>query len=173
MSDNNNNVGINFTVHNIFLQDSSYEAPNTPRIFTKRWLPKMDFDIEMGRAQIEEHLYEVFLKAVVKVIVLDSEEEAQKAEPAGQVAFIVEVKQSGIFELSNVATAQDLDYILATNAPNILFPYAREAIANLVTKGGFPQLLLPPMNFEAMYQQHLAQQAVTMSHTNAEEVLLQ
>lgn len=167
----NNNVGINFTVHNIFIQDASYEAPNTPRIFTKRWLPKMDFDIEMGRALIEGDIYEVFLKALVTVTVLDSEEEAKKDQPAGQVAFVVEVKQVGIFELSNAPTQQDLDYILATNAPNILFPYVREAVANLVSKGGFPQLVLPPMNFDAMYQQHLAQQAATK--TNAEEVVLQ
>jgi preprotein translocase subunit SecB len=168
----NNNVGINFTVHNIFIQDTSYEAPNTPRIFTKRWLPKMDFDIEMGRALLEGDIYEVFLKVLVKVTVLDSEEEAKKAQPAGQVAFVVEVKQVGIFELSNVANQQDLDYILATNAPNILFPYVREAVANLVTKGGFPQLVLPPMNFDAMYQQHLAQQTAK-AEAGAEEVVLQ
>ena len=111
MSDNSKNGEVNFTVHNIFIQDASYEAPNTPRIFTKRWLPKMDFDIEMGRALLEGDIYEVFLKASVKVTVLDSEEEATKAEPAGQVAFVVEVKQVGIFELSNVSNQHDLDYI--------------------------------------------------------------
>jgi preprotein translocase subunit SecB len=171
MSDNNDKPGINFNVHNIFMQDSSYEAPNTPHVFAKRWLPKLDFDIEMGRAHLEADLFEVFLKATVKVTVLDSEEEAQKATPAGQVAFIAEVKQAGVFELSNAPSPADADYILATNAPSILFPYVREAIAAAVAKGGFPQLILPPMDFESMYQQHIAKQTAALH--NQEEVVLQ
>lgn len=142
---------INFTVHNIYIKDVSFEAPNSPQIFTLEWKPKLEFDIQMQREHLEENLYEVTLVINVNVVMAEATEASKP-----KTAFIVEVKQSGVFMLEGINEEQQLDYILSTTAPTILFPYAREVVSSLVTKGGFPQLIIPPMNFESMYQQHLA-----------------
>lgn len=152
---------INFTVHNIYIKDISFEAPHSPQIFTLEWKPKLDFDIQMQRMHLEDNLYEVTLAINVNVVM---NEETEAAKP--KTAFIVEVKQAGVFMLEGVTDAQQLDFILSTMAPTILFPYAREVVSSLVTKGGFPQLIIPPMNFESMYQQQLAekQQTTQVAH---------
>jgi len=152
---------INFTVHNVYVKDVSFEAPNSPHVFTLEWKPKLDFDIEMNRIVLEDNLYEVTMAITVTVSI------AKNTDTALDTAFLVEVKQAGIFLLEGVEDEQQIDYILSTTAPTILFPYAREVVSNLVTKGGFPQLVIPPMNFDAMYQDHLAQQANTTTAANA------
>lgn len=162
--------GINFAVHNIYLKDLSFEAPNSPNVFTIQWNPKLEFDIQMGRKVLEKDLYDVAMTITVKVTVAPVEKEGQPkpaANAEATTAFVVEVKQAGIFQLSGVTDEAQLDYILSTTAPTILFPYAREAISSMVTKGGFPQLIVPPMNFEAMYQQHLEQQKQPADAVNA------
>lgn len=146
---------VNFTVHNIFIKDISFEAPNSPHVFNLDWKPKLDFDIEMGRSALENSMHEVVMKITVSVAIEYGEENKLNK----QTAFIVEVKQAGIFMLQGVEDPAQIDYILSTAAPTILFPYARQVISNLVTQGGFPQLIIPPMNFEAMYQQHLTEKA--------------
>ncbi|HSX21018.1 MAG TPA: protein-export chaperone SecB [Gammaproteobacteria bacterium] len=146
---------VNFSVHNVYVKDISFEAPNSPNIFTLDWKPKLDFDIEMNRSHLEGALYEVTMKITVTVAI----EHGDEANPAKQTAFIVEVKQAGVFMLEGVSDKEQIDYILSTTAPTIIFPYARQAISGLVTQGGFPQLIIPPMNFEAMYQQHLAEKS--------------
>lgn len=146
-------TGVNFTVHNIYLKDVSFEAPNSPQIFTLEWSPKLEFDIQMGKKPLENDLYEVVMAITVTVSIA-----AQENSEELKTAFLVEVKQAGIFLLQGINDQTQVDYVLSTTAPTILFPYAREAVSNLVTKGGFPQLIIPPMNFEAMYQQHLTQQ---------------
>lgn len=143
---------VQFAVHNIYVKDVSFEAPNTPQVFTLDWKPKLDFDIEMNRTALEDTLYEVAMKITVTVAI----EDAAKNNPT---AFIVEIKQAGVFMLQGVTDAAQIDYILSTAAPTILFPYARQAISAIVIQGGFPQLIIPPMNFETMYQQHLAEKA--------------
>ncbi len=161
MTEGNN---VNFTVHNIYMKDISFEAPNSPEVFTMEWNPKLDFDIEMSRVALENDLYEVVMAITVTVSIAPNKEAAQQKSATPEqkakdkTAFLVEVKQAGIFLLQGTSDEAQLDYILSTTAPTILFPYAREAISNIVTKGGFPQLVIPPMNFEAMYQQHEAQQ---------------
>jgi len=164
--------GINFNVHNIFVKDISFEAPNTPQVFKSDWIPKMDFDVEMSRNKLEEGMYEVILGISVKVNILPNKEAAQDKTISGETAFIIEIKQAGVFRLDGAISSEQIDYVLATAAPNILFPYAREAVTNLVLKGGFPQLVLPPINFESMYQQHLAQQQAAAAE-NKEETLIQ
>lgn len=154
---------INFTVHNIYAKDVSFESPNTPQVFTMEWKPKLDFDIQMSRTPLEDNLYEVVMSITVNVAVLpEDDNEANK-----QTAFLVEIKQAGIFLLEGTTDSKQIDYILSTTAPTILFPYAREAISSLVGRGGFPQLIIPPMNFEAMYQQHLEEQKKTSTAANA------
>jgi preprotein translocase subunit SecB len=144
---------VNFTVHNIYVKDISFEAPNSPKVFTLDWKPKLEFEIQMGRTLLENNLYEVAMSITVTVSV----EKAEGADADKMTAFLVEVKQAGIFMLEGISDPQQIDYILSTAAPTILFPYARQVISNLVTQGGFPQLVVPPMNFDAMYQQHLAE----------------
>lgn len=146
---------VNFTVHNIYVKDISFEAPNSPKVFTLDWKPKLEFEIQMGRTSLEETLYEVAMSITVTVAV----EKTEGTDADKMTAFLVEVKQAGIFMLEGVSDPQQIDYILSTAAPTILFPYARQVISNLVTQGGFPQLVVPPMNFDAMYQQHLAEKA--------------
>lgn len=146
---------VNFAVHNIYVKDISFEAPNSPHIFTLDWKPKLEFDIEMGRKSLEKPLHEVAMKITVSVHI----ERGEEPNKTKETAFIVEVKQAGVFMLEGAADAAQAEHILSTAAPTILFPYARQVITNLVTQGGFPQLIVPPMNFEAMYQQHLAEKS--------------
>jgi preprotein translocase subunit SecB len=154
---------VNFTVHNIYVKDISFEAPNSPKVFTLDWKPKLEFEIQMGRTLLEDTLYEVAMSITVTVSVEKAEGAAADTEK--MTAFLVEVKQAGIFMLEGVTDPQQIDYILSTAAPTILFPYARQVISNLVTQGGFPQLVVPPMNFDAMYQQHLAEKSSTANAT--------
>lgn len=153
-------TNVNFSVHNIYVKDVSFEAPNSPQIFTLEWNPKLEFDIQMGRMALEDDLYEVTMAITVTVNITPPKDTELKVDQKleNKTAFLVEIKQAGIFLLQGVDDEKQLDYILSTTAPTILFPYAREAVSSLVTKGGFPQLVIPPMNFEAMYQQHLEQQ---------------
>lgn len=146
---------VNFTVHNIYVKDISFETPNSPKVFTLDWKPKLDFEIQMGRALLEENFYEVTMSITVTVAIEKSGNATAVPDTEKMTAFLVEVKQAGIFMLEGVSDAAQIDYILSTAAPTILFPYARQVISNLVTQGGFPQLVVPPMNFDAMYQQHL------------------
>lgn len=133
-----------FSVHNVYIKDISYEAPNTPHIFSEEWKPKLDFDLQMGRQVLAEDVHEVVLDVTITVKIGEEE----------KVAFIVEIQQAGVFSAEGFDENQ-LQQVLSVTAPGILFPYVREAVSNCVTKGGFPQLVLPPMNFEAMYQQQM------------------
>lgn len=159
---NENESKINFVVHNIYVKDISFEAPNSPKVFTMDWKPKLDFEIEMARNNLEDNFHEVVLNLIVKVAIEPNED--GKTENA--VAFLLEVKQAGIFMLEGVSDPQQIEYILSTAAPTILFPYGRQMISNLVTQGGFPQLIIPPINFEAMYQQHLAEKSQMSKASN-------
>lgn len=160
---------VNFTVHNIYVKDVSFEAPNAPKIFTLEWKPKLEFDIQMARTPMEDNLYEVVMDITVSVTIEPGDDKKDKKDKKEekQTAFICEVKQAGIFLLEGSTDEKQTDYILSTTAPTILFPYAREVISSMVTKGGFPQLIIPPMNFEAMYQQHLEEQKKSSSAANA------
>lgn len=136
-----------FMVNSIYVKDVSFESPSVPQIFNAEWQPKVDFDLQMANTQLkdQEGLYEVVIHLTSTVKLADE-----------TTAFLIEVQQAGIFVVQgfdNDAT----NHILATACPGVLFPYAREAVSNLVQRGGFPQLLLPPINFEAMYAQHLAE----------------
>lgn len=154
-------ASVNFTVHNIYLKDVSFECPNSPQVFTLEWNPKLEFDIQMGHTSLEKDLYEVTMAITVRVDIAPAKDAAANSE--NKTAFLVEVKQAGIFLIQGIEDQNQIEYILATTAPTILFPYAREAVSSLVTKGGFPQLVIPPINFDAMYQQHLAENQKTAS----------
>lgn len=147
-----------FSVHNLYVKDLSFEAPHSPRIFNEEWKPNLDFDLQMASQVLSEpeSIYEVVLHLTVNIKLGEKEQE--------KTVFLVEIKQAGAFTIKGFPEAT-LKQILATTCANILFPYAREAISNLATRGGFPQLVLPPINFEAMYAHHMATQSKEQSAT--------
>jgi preprotein translocase subunit SecB len=136
-----------FAIQKIYTKDLSFETPNSPKIFTQAWQPHVDFNLTTNAGGIEEeHLYEIALTVTVTV----------KCDET--VAYLAEATQAGIFLLTGFSE-QEMGHMLGSFCPNILFPYAREVISDLVAKGGFPQLLLAPINFDALYAQHLQQQS--------------
>lgn len=155
----NLNAKNNFSIHNIYIKDVSFEAPNTPHIFSLAWDPKVDFDLGINSEKIAEDIWEILLSVTVKVsIKIEESKRAEYANKEFETAFIVEVKLAGLFSITGYSEV-DIDKLLAITIPELLFPYVREVVSNLVMKGGFPQLVLPPMNFDAMYKKHLEEQA--------------
>lgn len=140
--------GRQFALQKIYLKDCSLETPNSPDVFTTgQWNPEMDLQLNStARAIGDDGLHEVVLSVTVT------------AKAGDKTAYLVEVQQAGIFHLSGFEDAERAP-MLGAFCPNILFPYAREAISDLVGKAGFPQLLLAPVNFDAVFAQHQQQQA--------------
>ncbi len=134
-----------FAIQKIYVRDVSFESPNAPAVFTGEWKPEVNLDLNTQADPLEAGVFHVDLALTVNV------------RNADKTAFLVEVHQCGIFNLAGFDD-QQMGHMLGAYCPNILFPYAREAISDLVTKGGFPPLLLAPVNFDALYAQHLAQQ---------------
>lgn len=134
-----------FAIQKIYIKDISFEAPNSPQSFTEQWDPKVNLDLNTNAQGIAEHNYEVVLSLTVTVSNND------------KTAYLVEIQQAGIFLLEEFPDSL-LRAMLGSFCPNILFPFAREAVSDIVTRGGFPQLLLNPINFDALYEQHLQQQ---------------
>jgi len=143
-----------FSIQKIYTKDLSFETPGSPKIFTEKWEPTVDLNLSTQIQYLEQSLYEVALSITITV------------KSADAIAYLVEVNQAGIFTLSGF-TEEEMGPMLGSFCPNILFPYAREAVSDLVAKGGFPQLLLAPVNFDALYAQQLqyAQQQVPSSET--------
>lgn len=135
-----------FMIQRVFLKDLSFEAPSAPKVFKEEWKPEMALDINIESQAIEDKVYEVVLGLNVTV------------KNAGEVAFIVELKQGGIFTVDG-APKEQLDHLLGSFCPSILFPYAREAVTDAVVKGSFPQLVLAPVNFDALYMQQQKEKA--------------
>ena len=134
-----------FEIQRIYVKDLSFEAPNTPHTFIEEWKPEVSLNLETKNSKIQDNTHEVILSVTATV------------NSSSKSAFLVEVQQAGIFVIKNVP-ANDLNQILSTFCPTILFPYAREAISDAVTRGGFPQLILAPVNFDALYMQHMEKQ---------------
>lgn len=133
-----------FAIQKIYTKDISFETPNAPKIFTQKWEPTLDLNLGTHVDQLEPNVFEVTLILTVVVKLGDT------------IAYLIETKQAGIFTMSGF-DEQEMGPMLGIFCPNVLFPYAREVISDLVTKGGFPQLLLAPVNFDALYVQHLQQ----------------
>jgi preprotein translocase subunit SecB len=125
----------------IYLKDVSFETPNSPQVFTKEWQPEVNIDLSSDGQAMGENHYENVLTITVT------------AKNDGEVAFLAEVHQAGVFQI-NGFTEEQLETVLGIFCPTTLFPYAREALSDLITRGGFPQLLLNPVNFEALYAQN-------------------
>jgi preprotein translocase subunit SecB len=149
MTDTNNDVQQpqgKFAIHKIFIKDLSFEAPNSPQSFAEQWEPNINLELNTSTKSVAEHNYEVVLSLTVTVNNND------------KTAYLIEVQQAGIFYLEEFPDSV-LRAMLGSFCPNILFPYAREAVSDVVTRGGYPQMLLNPINFDALYEQHLQQQA--------------
>lgn len=145
MAESNKPEEKQFSIQKIYTKDLSFETPNAPTIFTSKWEPSVDFNLGTNVEPLEDALYEVSLTVTVTVKTTDN-----------TTAYLVEVTQAGIFSLAGFSE-QEMGPMVGSFCPNILFPYAREVVSDLVSKGGFPQLLLAPVNFDALYQQHLQQ----------------
>lgn len=135
-----------FSIQKIYTKDISLETPNTPGIFKEQWQPDINMQLNNNAHALEDGLQEVVLTLTVT------------AKLGDKTAFLVEVQQAGIFAIKGY-NQQEMGAMAGAFCPNILFPYAREAISDIVTRAGFPQLLLAPINFDALYQQHLQEAA--------------
>ncbi|ULJ64672.1 protein-export chaperone SecB [Wielerella bovis] len=136
-----------FSVEKLYVKDLSLEVPHAPAIFLEQETPEVDMRITTENAKVEENFYECSVTVTVTAKLND-----------GRVVFLNEVTQAGIFHVSNVSE-EDVKLLLGVACPNILFPYAREAVSTTVTRAGFPPVLLAPINFDAMYHQAQEQQA--------------
>lgn len=142
--DNANQAAINdqpaFGIEKLYIKDASIEVPNAPQIFTDRTAPQVSVELANAAQKLEEGIFDVSIKVTVTAKVGD------------KTAFLVEVAQAGIFVIRNMPD-ENLEPVLAVACPNILFPYAREAVSDMVTRAGFAPVLLNPINFEALYMQ--------------------
>jgi preprotein translocase subunit SecB len=129
-----------FSVQRVYVKDISFEAPMGAELFTKNWQPKVNVDMNTSSNKITEDTYEV----VVAVTLTGALEE--------QTAFLIEVQQAGLFVAKGIE-GEELRQAMGIVAPNLLFPYLREAVDNLSLKGGFPAIGLQPVNFEGLYRQ--------------------
>ncbi|HEV8017551.1 MAG TPA: protein-export chaperone SecB [Steroidobacteraceae bacterium] len=140
-------TGVVLALQNVYLKDCSYESPNGPRL-DGTWNPQINLDLQTGSTALGPDVREVVLTVTASA-------------KLGEVTiFLVEVKQAGLFVIRNLGEA-DLKRAINTVCAGTLFPYARCAISQLVSQGGFPQFLLPPVNFEALYANQTEQPAVT------------
>jgi len=134
-----------FSIEKVYLKDASLEIPNAPQIFLDNDAPQIDVNIHTGAKGLEQAgLYETVLTVTVTAKIKE------------RTAFLVEVAQAGIFQIRNVPE-QDIEPILGIACPGVLLPYAREALSSMVTRAGFPPVILHHMNFDAIYQQRLQQ----------------
>ncbi|MBB3190119.1 protein-export chaperone SecB [Halomonas cerina] len=139
---------VQFALQRIYVKDISFEAPNSPTVFQQPFKPKVGLDLNTTHRKVDDGLFEVVVKVTAQVT--HSEE--------GTTSFLAEVEQAGLFRIGGIEGAQ-LDHTLGAFCPNVLFPYARECIDNLVNRGGFPPLMLAPVNFEAIYAQKKQREA--------------
>lgn len=135
-----------FSIQKVYVKDLSFETPHSPEIFKAEWRPNMDMHLTNEGRPLGDRLYEVVLSITLKVR-LDK-----------KAAYLVEANQAGIFLIDKIPEPL-IKRMLATVCPNILFPFARETVSDVVNRGGFPQLLLAPVNFEALYLRQQRQQA--------------
>lgn len=153
MADQNSNANgadstePNLALQGVYLKDCSYEAPQGPR-GDGNWAPQINLDLSTTSDTIQDDLREVVLTVTVS------------AKQNDKTLFLVEVKQAGAFLMQNLSE-DDTKRAVASVCPGVLFPYARSMVSQLVSQGGFPQLLLPPVNFDALYLNAQAQSVAT------------
>ncbi len=145
-----------FVIQKIYTKDVSFESPNSPDIFREEWKPKLDLQLGNEYRRIDEENHEIILSVTVTAKVGD------------KTAFLVEVKQAGIFSLTGYSD-EEMGPLVGSYCPNTLFPFVREVVSDVVTKGGFPQLVLSPVNFDAMYMHQMEQAKAQAAAAAAEK----
>ncbi len=152
MSEENNNAvapveaanGPAFTVEKIYVKDVSFESPNSPVIFNENVQPELQLNLNQKVQRLSETAFEVVLGVTLT------------CKAGDKTAYVAEVEQAGVFGLIGLEP-QAIDVLLGTQCPNILFPYVRSTISDLVQAGGFPPFYLQPINFEGLYAETLRQ----------------
>jgi preprotein translocase subunit SecB len=134
-----------FNIQRVYLKDASLEIPNAPKIFLETDAPAVEIQLDVSQAPVLEGIHEVTVTVTITTRVKD------------QVAFLVEAKQAGIFEIRDVPEEQ-MEPLLGIVCPNIVFPYLRSNVSDLITRTGFPPIHLAEINFEAFYNQRKASQ---------------
>lgn len=135
------------SIQKIYLKDFSFESPSSPKVFTSSdWKPQTNLNLRSGHSQVTDDIHEVVLTITV---------EAKHEETT---LFLVEIQQAGLFQIGGYSK-EEFEAIVGSFCPNTLFPFARESIANMVSKGGFPEFLLQPINFDALYAESRRQAA--------------
>lgn len=134
-----------FNIRRIYLKDLSFESPRAPQIFDTTTQPQIDMQLGAGATQLADNVHEVVVNVTATV------------RSGEDTVFLVEVQQAGLFHIEGVP-ADQMGWVLGVTCPNVLFPYARQVVSDATVAGGFPPLLLAPVNFEALYQQHLQRQ---------------
>lgn len=130
-----------FQIQKIYTKDISFESPNSPAIFTQEFQPELDVDLKVDSKSLSEGVYHAAVRVTVTTKVNDT------------IAFLCEVEQAGIFSIVGFDETE-LSYLLGSQCPAALYPYVREVVSDLVVRGGFPQLLLEPVNFDSMFAEH-------------------
>lgn len=154
MSEAEQNQG-DFQIQKVYIEDLSVESPNTPTIFKEEWAPEANIELNTASEKMDrDNFYKVSLTLTVTT------------KSGGKTAFLVEIKQVGIFMISGIPEDQ-MGQILGAYCPSTLFPYAREAISSLITRAGFPDLQLAPINFDALYAQG-TQEAANQAETETQ-----
>lgn len=134
-----------FIIQRLYVKNASFETTQTPAIFQKQWEPELNLELNTAHQELDKHVYEVSLTVTATV------------KNKQETAFLVEVEQAGIFTIEG-SVPEQLHHILESFCPSILFPYVRETISSLVSKGSFPPLVLSPINFDALYMQKMQSQ---------------
>jgi preprotein translocase subunit SecB len=141
-----------FNIEKLYVKDLSLEVPNAPGIFLERETPQIELQLNTSSTQVEEGVFEVVVTVTVTA----------KLAEKDKVMFLVEAKQAGIFQVRNIPNGET-EPILAVVCPNILYPYLREVVSDVVVRAGFAPVILNPINFDALYQQQ-KQKAPEVTH---------
>lgn len=137
-------AGPQFALQRVYVKDISLETPNSPHIFLEQWQPQMNLDLSIAAQDLGEDHHEVTLTLTVTVKIGE------------KTAFLIEVNQAGVFIIKGTSNEQ-MSALINIACPNILFPYAREVVSDLVGRGSFPQVLLQPINFELLHAERVKQ----------------
>lgn len=145
-----------FAIQRIYIKDMSFETSNTPEVFQRTWRPNIELDINTSTTKLQDDAYTVTVRITAT------------AKNEDKTVFVAEVQQVGVFSIQGF-DQQRLHHMLGSYCPNILFPFAREAISDMVVRGSFPPLYLAPVNFDAVYEQQIKQSGGSATAAPAEE----
>lgn len=147
-----------FTVQKIYIKDVSFEAPNTPGVFNEAGQPALNMNLNQKVARLEEGVFEVVLGITLTCTIGEKN------------VYLAEIEQAGVFGLAGF-DERNLDMMLGTYCPNVLFPYARQAVSDLISAGGFPPFYLQPINFEALYAEGLRRRSENFAQQSSGTIM--